>query len=443
MTPKGRLAIGAAEQAGRVLGARAAHSALRSLALTLSDPNDRTAALLAAARHARELADEPALLSLATLLSEVREADGRAHLPALTQLCARLLSERRPRVAVEFARAELHRAPRGEAHYLLGRCLHRQHPAEADAAYRMAEGSPDPALRDAALHQRRRPALSRRAPARVAVAAASPAPHDGSDAPRDPRQVMSDAAARLTHGGRYARALAIDQLASLARDEGVAPPLQRTALRLLARHADERGTDLSEVESERLRVAFAPFGAPLAEALAARSRVPHDPPEQQLTPTGAPGDAEAIAMHLTRGTLPDAVRTLRHARLHLAHEDAPSSLFAAGWLAALSDDHEVALEGSLLLETLLRETTRAPRRGFLTLADALTPRYPALAAQARERAAERREPGAISAVVRSLVAAAWKAYAEGDRAAALSALRRADRLDAESSAAPPPRRTTP
>ena len=72
---------------------------------------------------------------------------------------------------------------------------------------------------------------------------------------------MSDAAARLTHGGRYARALAIDQLASLARDEDVAPPLQRTALRLLARHADERGTDLSEVESERLRVAFAPFGA--------------------------------------------------------------------------------------------------------------------------------------------------------------------------------------
>lgn len=443
MTPKGRLAIGAAEQAGRVLGARAAHSALRSLALTLSDPNDRTAALLAAARHARELADEPALLSLATLLSEVREADGRAHLPALTQLCARLLSERRPRVAVEFARAELHRAPRGEAHYLLGRCLHRQQPAEAEAAYRLAEASPSAELRDAALHQRRLLALGRRAPAPTPASPAEPrATPIPAEATGDRRHAMSDAAARLTHGGRYARALAIDQLASLARDEDVAPPLQRTALRLLARHADERGTDLSEVESERLRVAFAPFGAPLAEALAARSRVPHDPPEQHLTPTGAPGDAEAIAMHLTRGTLPDAVRTLRHARLHLAHEDAPSSLFAAGWLAALSDDHEVALEGSLLLEALLRDSTRAPRRGFVTLADALHPRYPALAARARERAAERREPGATEALVRSLVAEAWKAYAGGDRAAALSALRRADRLDAESTAAPP-RRTTP
>jgi hypothetical protein len=439
MTPKGRLAIGAAEQAGRVLGARAAHSALRSLVLTLSHPDDRVAALLAAARHALQLADEPAVLALATLHAEIHDADARAHLPALTQLCARLLAERRPRVAVELARAELRRAPSGEAHYLLGRCLHRQHPAEADTAYRAAESAPGEALQQAAHHQRRLLALARRAPApaRAASGATPPA------APEEARHGLSDAAARLTHGGRYARALAIDQLASLAQEPALERALQQTALRLLARHADERGTDLSEVEGERLRVALAPFGAPLAEALAARSRAPQDPPEASLAPSRAPSEADAIATQLTGGALNDAVRTLRHARTHSAHEDAPSSLYAAGWLAALSDDAEVALEGSLLLDSLLRESTRAPRRGFLPLASALRPKYPALAAMARERAAERREPGAAEALVRVLVEEAFGAYAQGDRAAALRALRRADRLDAEATPAPPPRRTTP
>lgn len=441
MTPKGRLAIAAAEQAGRVLGARAAHSALRSLVLTLSHPEDRVAALLAAARHAAQLADEPAMLALATLHAEIPEADARVHLPALTQLCARLLAERRPRLAVELARAELRRAPSPEAHYLLGRCLHPTQPTEAESAYRAAESSPLEALRDAARHQRRLLALARRAP---------PPPSSRADDAaaaqrelRDPRHAVSDAAARLTHGGRYARALAIDQLAALAGDPAVQRPLQLTALRLLARHADERGTDLSEVESERLRVALAAFGAPVAEALAARSHPPHDPPEANLAATSQPTEADAIARQLTRGALPDAVRTLRHARLESAHEDAPSSLYAAGWLAALSDDAEVAQEGSLLVEALLRESTRAPRRGFLPLADALFPRYPALAALARERAVERREPGAVPALVRVLVAEAWRAYAGGDRVAALRALRRADRLDAESTATPPPRRTTP
>lgn len=441
MTPKGRLAIAAAEQAGRVLGSRAAHSALRSLVLTLIHPDDRVAALLAAARHALTLADEPAVLAIATLHGEIHDANTREHLPALTQLCARLLTQRRPRLAVELARAELRRAASPEAQYLLGRCLHRTAPAEADNAYRAAESSPHPALRDAALHQRRLLALTRRAPAPPSKPTEVPAAARPELA--DPRHAMSDAAARLTHGGRYARALAIDQLASLAQDTTVERPLQIAALRLLARHADERGTDLSEVESERLRVALAAFGPPVAEALAARSRPPHDPPEATLAPASQPSQADAIATQLDRGALPDAVRTLRHARVECAHEDAPSSLYAAGWLAALSDDAEVAQEGSLLLETLLRESTRAPRRGFLPLATALMPRYPALAAQARERAAERREPGAVEAVVRSLVAEAWKAYAGGDRAAALRALRRADRLDAESAAAPPPRRPTP
>lgn len=439
MTPKGRLAIAAAEQAGRVLGSRAAHSALRSLVLTLSQPDDRVAALLAAARHAAQLADEPAVLALATLHAEITEADAKVHLPGLTQVCARLLGERRPRLAVELARAELRRTPSAEAHYLLGRCLHRQQPADAEAAYRAAESSPSEGLRRAAQHQRRLLALTRRAPA-PASSAAGAIP---TVAPDDPRQALSDAAARLTHGGRYARALAIDQLAALAQDPAVERGLQLTALRLLGRHADERGTDLSDVEGERLQVALAPYGAAVAEALAARSRAPHVPPEQALLPATAPSEADAIATQLTQGALPDAVRTLRHARVHSAHEDAPSSLYAAGWLAALSEDAEVALEGSLLLDTLLRESTRAPRRGFLPLADALAPKYPALGAAARERAAERREPGAVAALVRVLVAEAWRAYAEGDRAAALRALRRADRLDAEAPAAPPPRRPTP
>lgn len=439
MTPKGRLAIAAAEQAGRVLGSRAAHSALRSLVLTLSHPDDRVAALLAAARHATQLADEPAVLALATLHAEITEADARTHLPQLTQLCARLLSERRPRLAVELARAELRRAPSGEAHYLLGRCLHRQHTDDADAAYRAAESSPSEGLRAAAQHQRRVLVLTRRAPAPVSAVAGANQP----TAPSDPRRALSDAAARLTHGGRYARALAIDQLAALAQDPALERGLQLTALRLLGRHADERGADLSEVESERLQVALAPYGATVAEALAARSRAPQVPPERAIMPAGMPSEADAIATQLTQGALSDAVRTLRHARVHSAHEDAPSSLYAAGWLAALSEDAEVALEGSLLLETLLRGSTRAPRRGFLPLADALTPKYPTLAALARERAAERREPGAVPALVRVLVAEAWKAYAEGDRVAALRALRRADRLDAEALATPPPRRPTP
>ena len=78
----------------------------------------------------------------------------------------------------------------------------------------------------------------------------------------------------------------------------------------------------------------------------------------RVTEVDIEDDDEVLVVlgHRTKHRLPmgrTQGQSLRHARVHSAHEDAPSSLYAAGWLAALSEDAEVALEGSLLLDTLL------------------------------------------------------------------------------------------
>ncbi|MCA9532903.1 MAG: hypothetical protein KC593_04460, partial [Myxococcales bacterium] len=229
----------------------------------------------------------------------------------------------------------------------------------------------------------------------------------------------------------------IDQLAELASHPALARDARRTALRLLARYADERADALSDVETERLMVALGAHDASLTRAFALRrSWSAHDP--EALVPAAAPTAAQTIAHLLQREALSDAVSALRQARAESAHADAAGSLYAAAWLAACTEDQEVAREGTLLLAQLLRHGTRAPHGGFLRLARALEGPHPALASLALERAAARREPSALEALGTVLVEQAWRAYGEGDRAAALRALRRADRLACETVHVAPP-----
>ncbi|MCA9576358.1 MAG: hypothetical protein KC668_13020 [Myxococcales bacterium] len=432
MTPKGRLAIAAAEQAGRLLGPRAACSALRSLALTLQDPEDRMSALLSACEAAARLGDEAALLGLTTLLGEVGGASARTSMPRLTKLCARLAHQHRPRLAVALAQAEVQRAPSAEGFYLLGRCLHGVEPGAADEAYRDAEAQPPSerggdALRAAIRHQRRLLALERRAPAPPGASEPTPA--------GDRLHALTDAAARLARGGRYARAMAIDQLADLAQDETLDAQERDTALRLVARYADEHAEQLSEVEAERLEVALSTHSVDLVRAFARRRAFRSRPDDDALTDRADPTPAQAIAALLTREAFAQAVVALRALRAEAAGTDARGSDYAAGWLALASSDLEVSREGALLLEALVRQTSCAPHGGFLRMAAALHASHPALSAQLLDRAAEREEPGALSALRALLVEQARRAYGEGDRGAALRALRRADRLAAETAVA--------
>ncbi len=484
-TRKGRLAIAAAEQAGRALGPRAACSALRTLALTFFDGGDRCAALLASAEHACTLADEPMLFSLSVLLREAEpatrdaEAVAAAEMAALTRLCARLLRERRPHVAVAFAQAEEARRPRALSHYLVGRCLHGHDPDAADAAYREAEAAlvrsqrtprarherghqaaHRHALRDALAHQRRLLALERGDSPLPSNSASHPTADPAALLPAEtaqrspiaeawaPTVAISDAAARLAHGGRYARATAIDELAALADDPRVPEGARRWIDRLLARHADARGLALTAVEAERLaahlpagvsdfvsqRVAFlravvADHGHDGQDQGHEDHAVPADAPETTPNVDHAPSPGATIRDQLRAQAYASAVLSLRAARAQLKGDTPPTSLYAAGWEATRSDDPESAQEGAKLLEALLTRTHRAPPRGYLPLALSLRPHCPELAALALRRAAAANEKGARDLLVKALVAEARKAYAEGDRGGALSALRRADQFD--------------
>ena len=115
-----RIAIAAAEQAGKTLGPRAGLAALRALADSVQDPQDAARAIFGALDHALTLRDQGAMVWL--LERWVSRTDAHAF-DRVVGTCARLLDEQRRAEAHEVATAECRRTvDDGRAFYLRARC---------------------------------------------------------------------------------------------------------------------------------------------------------------------------------------------------------------------------------------------------------------------------------------------------------------------------------
>ena len=422
-----RVALAAAEAAGRNLGRRAGLTALRALFVGLSDHADRKRALVGALDHAIALGDEDAFeWVLAQWSAEPSNLFGAA-----VQCCRRLVAERRPDAARRLADAEHTRAPTARALYLRARCT--RDPATAIGDLRLALHQARQAPRDAALERAAASRLAR-------LSLEKPKPAIDLE-PLDHRSRLGVLTAMLHAKGRYGRVAALDGIVALAQSEDA--EVAAAAMRLAARHADADGR-LTEIEIDRIRTALAcwPDPAERADALSRleqrRAMVAGEIGEHELAtrlieggelgaPKGQP-DAEYRAL--------DAIVALRKAkddradRLEalVATVDAERPrismpLLTVAWLACADPSVSVRGVGERLAKRLSTLGGARPARGWLRLSERVGD--PKLADELLAIAADVREPEALDRLAERDVRAAWDAFTQGDRAEALRRLRSA------------------
>lgn len=445
------LAVEGAERVERGLGKRAAFRALAPLVDSMRPGRPRARAHLRAMVVAAQLEEGIDLELLAARWEQERFGRHRDVKAAVREL----LGVGEAESAALVAEAESVRVrgdyEEGSAYYVLGRAL--------EEAGRRAEATR--ALDRAADHASDQPKLRRAAQARAlrvcddpdeaAQRAVALLPLEGGL----PADRLSVAVAALGAPGRYRRAAALDVLDELAARRG---PVGRAAIRQAARHADESGPGLGEIELDRVRavllrhphegIRVAALGR--LEALAAYSRgevsgARVDPESAPLAPRAkavlegaSPGPRPAEPRARVGWTALAVIDACGHGRVNEARQrlrEARALILAGArvegvlWTAARVGMDLVPAAATLLVQALSYRTGEPPSRGFRPLADAL------LAAGAEEeglamlrRAARRREPGARERLAAHLRHAGWREAERGDRARALALLREAKRL---------------
>ena len=421
-----RVALAAAEAAGRNLGPRAGLTALRALFVSLSEPGERTRALVGALTHANTLRDEAAFeWVLAQWAVEPSNM-----FPFAVDECRKLLDARRPDAARRLADAEYTRAPTGRARYLRARCTRDDEAAATDLrlALRQARQAPrDEALELAAASRLARLTLQKPKPA--------------VDLQRlDERSRLAVLTAMLHAKGRYGRVAALDGIVALAESSDI--EVASAAMRLAARHADSDGR-LTEIEIDRIRTALASWTEPeeraeamrrldLRRAMIAGEVESHDLSRlleggELAAPKGSP-DAEYRALdaivalqknEVDRGDRLEAlVATIDAERPRIS-----MPLLTVAWLACADSNADVRGAGARVASRLTGLTGARPSRGWLRLSERVED--PKLKAELLEVAVASREPGAADRLAERDVRAAWAAYAAGDRTEACRLLRSA------------------
>jgi tetratricopeptide (TPR) repeat protein len=453
------LALSGVDRVERSLGKRAALRALVPLLDSLPAGPGLARGVLRAIAYAGELDEIGTLHGLTAkwaAISHGAASEARA-------LIAELLGMRKPRAALELARAEVDRTRGGDeetaAQYALGRAL------EASGELRPALA----AYEDAARRSPHRPRLTQAASVREVRVLAKLTERDEA-ARRASRLLplekgatedrLALAVIALDAPGRYARAAAIDVLAAVARSGG---ELGRAAVRWAAWHAERSGAALSEIEADRIEAVLALWPdtsaarnaverlraiASMPEGDTAIARAAHaDKDSEALLSRGrmlleraAPGPRptgeRAIlgwlglsAIHAVRaGEAREALEALRELSSRIRNG---ARVEAPAWTAALTSMREERLvdAAAALLAVLLTREMEPPPRGFGSVAEALdlTGRHE-LAMVAWRKAASRREAGARERLASILCHRGWKAAQRGARDEAIQLLREARRL---------------
>ena len=420
-----RVALAAAEAAGRNLSPRAGLTALRSLLPSLSEAEHRRRALVGMLEHAITLRDETALDWVLGRWS-VENTDMFA--PAV-EAVRRLVKERRSDTARKVASAECDREPAGRAFYLRARCTRDSEQAAADLRLALRKAGQPP----------RDESLALAAAARLArVSLDKPKP--AIDLERlDERARLGVLTAMLHAKGRYGRVAALDGIVALAQSKDTT--VAAAAIRLAVRHADSDGR-LTEIEIDRIHTAlkYWPVEETRAEAL---QRL-----EQRRAMVAGEVSEHAIAQQVLDGgevqsrvadsgfRALDAIVALRKGKSDRADRlealvatvDAERPrismpLLTAAWLACADSSSDARGAGARLAKRLMRLPGPKPSRGWKRLSERVGD--PKLATELLAIAAGVHEPGAVERLCEMDVRAAWAAYANGDKREAGRLLRAA------------------
>lgn len=458
------VAIAAAERVERTGGPRAGLAVWRRLADTATTVELRAAAILAGLRCAASLRDLEALANLSRLWETVDEGVWERPLFAV---CKELSRTGLHVPATDLAASEVRRMRTARGLYLYARCLDVAGDARAAAAFEEAaeraarEGAADV---EHASRVRRAVCLAR---VKETAAAAIEEAKRVDAAAASPREKLALARVLLGAGSRFVRASALGLLDDLVAGPDAA--LRRRALVVAATFADDRADAVTPLEMDRLLAIFArepvakdaarahealrashrlasardddAFEAALSEAartlpdlepLHRRARdilagrfEPRDAPPSP-GPWGAILDVVAALRDEAWPRAVDALRRLAEAAER--RERLPPQAFGVAQQALATDAADVRGAAGRLVAALVAEGA-VPPRGWIGLANALSAaEMESLAETARRRAAIAREPGAADALGLALTRAAWRSFAEGDRARAIARLREAKAL---------------
>lgn len=420
-----RVALAAAEAAGRNLSPRAGLTALRSLLPSLSDADHRRRALVGMLDHAITLRDDSALEWILGRWS-VESTD---MFSAAVNVVRRLVKQRRSETARKVASAECDREASGRAFYLRARCTRDADNAAADLRLALRKASQAP----------RDETLALAAAARLArVSLEKPKPAIDLEQ-LDERARLAVLTAMLHAKGRYGRVAALDGIVTLAQSKD--PDVAKAAVRLAVRHADSDGR-LTEIEIDRIRTAVAhwPDEATRAEAMRRleqrRAMVAGEVSEHAVAQQVLDGGEVQSRIADSAFRALDAIVALRKGKSDRADRlealvatvDAERPrismpLLTAAWLACADGSSDARGAGARLAKRLIQLPGPRPSRGWKRLSERVED--PKLAGELLAVAAEVHEPGAIESLCEVDVRAAWTAYAKGERTEARRLLRAA------------------
>lgn len=471
------VAIGAAERIERAVGASAALTVFRRLASTADASELRARAILGGLRCAVGLRDLGAMRDL-TLLWKTVDPGAWDEVFAT---CKWMWRVGLGVPATELAYAEVKRFPTAKALYAYARALDLAGDARAADAFGEAVAK---AEKEGA------PALLRSARVRRAVwllRSAETLPAALEEAKRvppadvTPAERLELAGVLLRSPSRFVRAGALGLLDELATGAGVSPALATRAVRLAARHADEIGDALTPLETDRLLALFArerlaASCGPVRDAVRALDRLARSKADAVLgvaLDEAARGVPELAALHrrareilagrfeahqaeapAVEGRAPpgspwapwtpmlDAVAAMRDAAWPRAARslrtvaeyaeggrDLPPQAYTIAEVALGADDAELRGVAGRLVAAMMRTTSAAPPRGWLSLATSLAAcGMDDLASRPRRAAALAKEAGAEQALGLSLTRKAWQLALAGERSRAIAALREAKAL---------------
>jgi hypothetical protein len=353
----------------------------------------------------------------------------------------------------------------------------------------------DPALADLALAARvrriERLAMDPTTCPQAAIEAAAADPEQAS-----PAQRLVIASGRLLSPSRFTRASGLSILEEVARR--ARPELAELAVRIAAQHADRFADALSAVEADRIaaalkhwpdpsareaalarltqlvrvaaargddreqRLASAAESAPETFPLACRARAVlsgggvGEYPSLDASGAPSPGAAPDVSptLHLAslgldaivalrRRRPSDAAASLRTAQIALAQTggEAPPPLWAAAATALASRDVSARAAAAALAETLIYPVTGAPPPAAAQISRlAMVLRHAGrgdLAVRALRWAAAAKDVSASEDLALELVRHGWSAALDGERDAAIAALREARALFAQAPATGP------
>lgn len=435
----------------------------------------RAEAALGALRCAMNLGEHGEIENLAAYWSTL--SGGGEHLAVIVELCSRLGAQGARWPAVTLARAEVERAPRARAIYLLARCLELA--GDGDGAYAafgraveraaQEQGAADVAV--AARAWRIERTRGERIPEPLTIKDVQQA----AEAPPAVQLVVALGAMRAS--SRYVRASGLSLLEGLSRDQ--ATSLGRLALQFAAEHADALGDALTPLEADRIaatlghvpdekiradalarlsaaqKIASSGGEAQAAAIVAAAEIAPEIFPlvcraRAVLTGGGqgayaaAAGSAEGTpspslrlaslaldaVVALARGRVRDAAVGLHEAAKRVAEASAiPPAVWTAARAALESKDMAAREAGARLVESLLDAAAMPPPRGFSGLAGALGRAGRGdLALRAARAAHAAGEAGAREELAALLRDEGWRLAGRGEREGAIAVLREAKEL---------------